>query len=83
LFLAEWGREAARLGWTEEDVFGLHPLAPNARYDCMGLVPMLHGRKVVSLVADRATISTPSGGTLTYYRQRPHPNAVSAWQLIQ
>jgi hypothetical protein len=81
-FLAEWGVKAARLDWTTEDVFGLHAAAPNARFDCMGLVPLLHGRKVVSLAADRATIRTPSGGTLTYYRDRPHVDAVAAWRLV-
>jgi hypothetical protein len=36
----------------------------------MGLVPLLCGREVISIKADRATIGTPSGGALTYYRQR-------------
>jgi hypothetical protein len=49
----------------------------------MGLVPLLNGRKVVSLAADRATIRTPSGGTLTYRRDRPHKDAVAAWRLLQ
>jgi hypothetical protein len=26
------GREAERLGWTAEELFGLHPRAPMARY---------------------------------------------------
>jgi hypothetical protein len=82
-FLADWGTKAAQLGWTTEDVFGLHRLAPNARYDAMGLVPLLHGRKVVSIAANRATIRTPSGGTLTYYRHPPHNDAVAAWELLQ
>jgi hypothetical protein len=82
-FLAAWGREAARLGWTAEDVFGLHPAAPNGRYDAMGLVPLLDGRKVASISADRATIGTPRGGTLTYYRNRLHKDAVAVWELLQ
>jgi hypothetical protein len=81
-FLAEWGRKASRLGWTT-DVFGLHPLAPNARYDAIGLVPLLHGRRVISIAADRATIGTLSGGWFTYYRHRLHKDAVAAWQLLQ
>ena len=82
-FIDEWGNAAAAFGWTTEDLFGLHATAPNERYDVMGLVPLLHGRKVVSLAADRATIRTPSGGTLTYYRDRPHKDAVAAWRLVQ
>jgi hypothetical protein len=27
------GREAAVLGWTAVDVFGLHPVVPDAHYD--------------------------------------------------
>jgi hypothetical protein len=82
-FLDEWGVEAARLGWTAEDLFGLHPAAPEARYDATGLVPLLPNRRVVSISADRATIRTPSGGSLTYYRQRSHKGAVAAWELLQ
>jgi hypothetical protein len=69
-FLARWGAEAARLGWTAEDLFGLHATRPTSRYDVMGLVPLLCGREVTSITADRATIRTPSGGTVTYYRDR-------------
>jgi hypothetical protein len=82
-FLRDWGREAARLGWTDEDLFGLHPAVPSGRYDAMGLVPLLNGRNVVSISPDRATIATRSGGTLTYYRSRRHKDAVAVWQLLQ
>jgi hypothetical protein len=83
LFLADWGAEAARLGWTAEDLFGLHPAAPTARYDAMGLLPLLNGRKVKSITADHAIIHTPSGGQLTYYRHRSHKDTVAAWELLQ
>jgi hypothetical protein len=83
LFLDEWGDEAAALGWTMQDLFGVHPAAPDARYDAMGLLPLLRGRRVTSITADRATIRTPSGGSLTYYRHRPHREAVAAWDLLQ
>ena len=82
-FLRDWGREAARLAWTEEDLFGLHPAAPNGRYDAMGLVPLLNGRNVISIAPDRATIAARSGGTLTYYRNRLQKDAVAVWQLLQ
>jgi hypothetical protein len=81
-FLAQWGAEAARLGWTTEDVFGLHAAAPNARFDCMGLVPLLNGREVTSIAADKATIATASGATITYCRHRPYDGAVAAWELL-
>jgi hypothetical protein len=82
-FLAEWGAEAARLGWSAEDVFGMHPLAPEARYDVMGLVPLIRGNEVVSISEQRATIRTPGGGHMTYYRHRPNTGAVAVWELLQ
>jgi hypothetical protein len=77
-FLDRWAAEAIRLGWTAEDVFGVHPAAPGARYDCAGLVPLIGGGEVVSIAADRATIRMPTGGELVYLR-RPRPGAVALW----
>jgi hypothetical protein len=37
-FLDQWSREAERLGWRAKELFGLHPVAPMARYDRMGLI---------------------------------------------
>jgi hypothetical protein len=65
-FLGQWGEQAEALGWTAEDLFGLHPTAPLARYDSMGLVWLLRGRKVVALTATAATIRTATGITLSY-----------------
>jgi hypothetical protein len=53
-FLAQWGSEAQRLGWTADDLFGRPdmPKSPAwnyrrlARLDQVGLVWLLHGRKV-------------------------------------
>jgi hypothetical protein len=52
-FLETWGSRAANLGWTANKLFGLHPIAPLARYDAKGLVWLLHGRPVVALTAPR------------------------------
>jgi hypothetical protein len=46
VFLCDWGKQAVVFEWTEDDLFGLHPLAPLARYDAMGLVWLLRGRRV-------------------------------------
>jgi hypothetical protein len=74
LFLAQWGEQAERLGWTADDLFGLHPVAPLARYDDIGLVWLLRGRSVVALTDMEAAIQTASGGKLTYYRyNKPGP----------
>jgi hypothetical protein len=77
-FLAQWGEQAAALGWTPRDLFGLADVpdkpGPNyqrlSRYGQMGLVWLLKGRRVVALTKDSASIKTAIG-TLSYYR-RPH-----------
>ena len=58
-FIAGWGEQAAALGWTERDLFGLHesPAKPHPSYrrlsrrDCIGLVWLLQGAPVVALTA--------------------------------
>jgi hypothetical protein len=65
-FLSSWGEQAAALGWSDHDLFALHPVAPEARYDTMGLVWLLRGRPVVALTASTAAIRTVCGSTLTY-----------------
>jgi hypothetical protein len=42
-FADEWGRKALELGWTLEDLFGLNPANPGARYDGKGLAFVLEG----------------------------------------
>jgi hypothetical protein len=65
-FLATWGEQATALGWTAEDLFRLDPVAPQARYDAMGLLWSLQGQRVVALTDCSASIETPSGSKLTY-----------------
>jgi hypothetical protein len=67
-FLATWGDRARALGWTVDDLFGLHPVAPLARYDAMGLVWLLRGRPVVAMAWIVASIRSPSGA-ITMYRR--------------
>jgi len=79
-FLAQWGRQAAALGWTAGDLFGLHqpPAKPHpsysrlSRYDCTGLIWLLQGRRVVALTAETAAIENPSGA-VTVYRKNSEP----------
>ncbi|MEW9304236.1 hypothetical protein [Labrys neptuniae] len=62
-FLTDWGDQVAELGWSADDLFGLHPTAPLARYDVMGLIWLLQGQ-AVSEVTDRSA----SLGATTFYR---------------
>jgi hypothetical protein len=77
-FLAQWGDQAAGLGWTPRDLFGLHtpPEQPHpsynrlSRYDEAGLVWLLDGRLVVALTETSAAIQTSGGNRLVYRRAR-------------
>jgi hypothetical protein len=73
-FLEGLGASAAALGWTAEELFGLHtpPANPHpsydrlARYDCTGLIWLLSGNPVVALTSDTAAIQNGSGSITTY-----------------
>ena len=80
-FLDRWGGEAARLGWSELDVFGAHPIAPGARYDAAGLVTLINGGEVIAIRSDRATIRARlSPSELTYLRT-PRAGVVALWDV--
>jgi hypothetical protein len=72
-FLGKWGEKAHVLGWTGQELFGLHPVPehPSAnysrlsRYDETGLVWLLQGRPVVALTEESAAIQNASS-ILTY-----------------
>jgi hypothetical protein len=51
-------------------LFGLHPVAPLARYEAMGLVWILRGREVVGIDAAGISIASPSGARLTFRRTK-------------
>ena len=67
-FLDRWGSEASRLGWTTLDLFGVHPVVPTARYDAMGLVPLIRGSEVIAITARSASMRGGPGASLSYVR---------------
>ena len=75
-FIARWGKQAEKLGWTAKDLFGLFPvpLKPHptfrrlSRYDATGLIWLLRGRPVVALTAESAAIESRTGA-ITVYRK--------------
>jgi len=81
-FMHSWARAAVKRGWSILDVFGVHSLAPAARYDAMGLVPLIRGGEVIALDERRATIRMPSGAELTYLK-RPRKDAVPIWEVAR
>jgi hypothetical protein len=70
LFLDSFGQEATQLGWTADELFGLHPTTPVARYGMMGLIWMLRGERVTELTAKLARISDG----LAFYRRPGKPS---------
>jgi hypothetical protein len=74
-FVSQWGEQAAALGWTVRDLFGLAeiPERPGpsyerlSRYDQTGLVWLLQGRRAVAFTQDTAVIETATG-TVSYRR---------------
>jgi hypothetical protein len=77
-----WAPRALSLGWKPEDLFGLHPRAPAARYDGMGLTFLLHPCDCVTLLTtDTAAIRSSGGAVLTFRRAFYPTEAVLAWLL--
>ncbi len=81
-FLRDHAARAHGLGWTVLDLFGVHPVKPWVRFDCMGLVPLLNGTKVTALSDIEAVIEKPNGARLTIRRRADAPNeACLIWEL--
>jgi hypothetical protein len=68
-FLTAWGTRAAELGWSELELFGVHRIAPYARLDVMGLIPMLQGARVLELRPTVAIMKRGEGNVLSFYRR--------------
>jgi len=56
-FLSQRGKAAARLGWTADDLFGLHQAVPLHRIDCRGLIWLIEGERVILLIEGIAGLS--------------------------
>jgi len=73
--------EAARLGWTDLDLFGVDADRPYTRIDGLGLVPALEGCKIVALSAEGATLETPGDVRQSYRRKVDRPGRVLVWKV--
>ena len=82
-FLDRWAGEAARLGWSDLDVFGCNADAPDRRFDAMGLVLLLDRCTVAGIDEHGADLVTGAGAQQRY-RRRPLPDGtISLWQLAR
>ena len=76
-----WANRAEAWGWGPLELFGCYRERPLARYDHMGLLWILQGRRLVALRADSATIDTLTGSLQTYRRVPIDcDRAVVAWE---
>lgn len=84
-FLDRWAVQVAAMGWTTQEVFGVHPGKPDARIDLKGLVPCIGGKEVIAVSADSATIQTPSGAHQRIFRRADiqSPGRVPVWEIDQ
>jgi hypothetical protein len=58
LFRDRWGQEAERLGFSDrKELFGLPRTAPMARYDNMGMLGVLRGKRVTELIDGLARLT--------------------------
>jgi hypothetical protein len=71
------GGKLAGLGWTVEDIFGIHGLAPIARLDLGGLVRFIIRFDVVELTDEHAILMNARGARHVYRRRRD-----AGWTLL-
>ncbi|MBF0414142.1 MAG: hypothetical protein HQL79_00015 [Magnetococcales bacterium] len=70
-FADRWAKEASSLGWTTEEVFGVHRAGPMVRFGSMGLVFLLADPRTTleSLDADKATFLAGDRGARQTFRR--------------
>jgi hypothetical protein len=73
VFIDRWASKAADSGWSATDVFGCHPVAPDKRFDAMGICMLLDRCDVVGVDADGADLIARTGDACTRYYRRPVP----------
>lgn len=80
-FFDRWSGTINVGSWSDINLFGVHPRAPLARYDAMGLLLLVRGREVIELHADHARIGSAGRSTLTY-QKKISAEAVPVWELV-
>ena len=81
-FLRGHAAAAHRLGWDEIALFGVHPVKPWRRLDCVGLVPLLAGSVVLDLTRREAELRKPSGAVLRFRRPtETNTIAMPVWEF--
>lgn len=78
-FAAKHGSTARRLAWSRSELFGWHPSARLVRVDCLGLLVVLKGRRVIDLQTDHALIER-KGDTPLRWRRAVNGKAAPIWE---
>lgn len=82
IIAVEWAASALALGWSNLDLFGLHPAAPLNRVDGMGLAFLLTpADSIAALSADKAKIKRANGVEQTFQRETLSPESAPAWEI--
>ena len=75
-FAKEWGGMAHACGWSEAELFALHPAAPLIRFDAMGAAFLSCGAAVVAVTDAAITLRGEAGATRRAVRCAiPYPPA--------
>lgn len=84
-FCAEWGVQAAQLGWDAHSLFGANRHRPYARLDQCGLVGFLSRKRVIAMTGADVLMEVAWGpGAQRRYCRKDlcrAPGAVPLWQL--
>ena len=84
VFIDKWAAKAIASGWSDVDVFGVDPTAPDRRFDCWGLIMVLDRCEIVGIDESGADLVAQPGEARLRFRRRPLPTAtVSLWQLAR
>lgn len=78
--LERHGTHLRELGWTAEDLFGVHPDAPAADIRRPGVGLLLCGGRVARITPQTARIIRPNGAVLGFTRC-PDIGAVPIWAV--
>jgi hypothetical protein len=81
----DWLPRAVVAGWSERDLFGIHPTAPKVRVDAEGLVTSIilasWPLRLLDLNGEAARLVPPSGKPLIHPRRLNCSYTVPFWEL--
>jgi hypothetical protein len=75
-FLDTFGEQAAGLGWTTLDLFGVHPVVGTIRVDHCGALVLSVGGRVRLVTADEIRFDS-----LTHRRKPDQPRGLPVWEF--